>query len=628
MFINNFLYKKVILFVFFWTITFTGFSQFKTYRISTGIVTQTLEKYSEKRTLTGLEGTTQRKVTLSLPFFDDFAQKSVLPKSQNWQNNGVILSNSMPINPPSVNAAVFDSYNLQGQAYNITSTLATGFSDTLSTQNIDLSAVTNNNDLVLSFWWQAQGNGERPDATDSLFLEAKLADNTWKRIWSVAGGQDVQPFKQELLLLNDNNFFHNAFQFRFTRYGRLSGNFDVFLIDYIYLNSGRNILQTTTNDIACTGQPQSYLKRYQSMPLGQYLQNPVQWTNSKININLNNLDNEFRFINFKCTLKDTITNTNLGILPVTALAPSQILINQNENYVLEAVPQNVQTMLQTLPEAVLEYQFTVNALDDLSPNLRLNDTLSGYTALKDFYAYDDGTAEYVAGTDERFGKLAVQYVLSKPAQLTDVDICFVPFLKDLSNQTFILSVWKKFSGRNEEKIFQKSVRVKYPNTTNGFVRFPVDSFQVVNVSDTIYVGVQLTSDDFLAIGFDKSYNSQPYTFATKNGIWQQYADVLGSLMIRPVFDNNAITATEQEFATEKISLYPNPAQNIIWISGNQVKNIRIYDILGSEIQNFILNIEQKEIEISNLAKGMYFLHIFDDTSKSKNIKTILKFIKE
>ena len=72
-----------------------------------------------------------------------------------------------------------------------------------------------------------------------------------------------------------------------------------------------------------------------------------------------------------------------------------------------------------------------------------------------------------------------------------------------------------------------------------------------------------------------------------------------------------------------VNLYPNPANNFIFIDGIDIKNtsIDIVDVTGKNIKIGITN--TNSIDISNLEKGVYFVVISND-----NEKIIKKFIKE
>ncbi|MCS6795880.1 MAG: T9SS type A sorting domain-containing protein, partial [Raineya sp.] len=272
----------------------------------------------------------------------------------------------------------------------------------------------------------------------------------------------------------------------------------------------------------------------------------------------------------------------------------------------------------------LETKLTINVNDGntvIPPiDFRNNDTIRQVTILDNYYAYDDGEAEYVAGVNQRLGKIAVRYVIPQEAQLSDIDICFVPFVKDLSNQSFVLSVWKKIGGRSQELLFQKAFPVKYPNKPNGFVRFNIDTFRTLIVKDTIFVGIQQTNDDLLAIGFDANNHSFDEVFYNVSGIWEQENNIKGSLMIRPVFRSNAITALSEN-PTNPILIFPNPAQNYAEIRGIIPQAIELYD-LQARRQNFIWDKNNNRLNF-NLPKGLYLLKIQDFSGKWWHEKLVI-----
>ncbi len=81
-------------------------------------------------------------------------------------------------------------------------------------------------------------------------------------------------------------------------------------------------------------------------------------------------------------------------------------------------------------------------------------------------------------------------------------------------------------------------------------------------------------------------------------------------------------STDSEILENSITLYPNPSLNKITIESkiNNVKKVSIYDMLGK----LIIITNKKNIDISNLAIGSYFVKIEDD----KNSHIVKKFIKK
>ncbi|WP_240673121.1 T9SS type A sorting domain-containing protein [Aequorivita ciconiae] len=86
------------------------------------------------------------------------------------------------------------------------------------------------------------------------------------------------------------------------------------------------------------------------------------------------------------------------------------------------------------------------------------------------------------------------------------------------------------------------------------------------------------------------------------------------------FSSNGVMGIESTLLKD-VSIYPNPAQDILNISNAETSNIAIYDMLGRMIISKD-NIEMNEqLNISNLSEGAYFVKI----SKEGNVTT-KKFI--
>ena len=71
---------------------------------------------------------------------------------------------------------------------------------------------------------------------------------------------------------------------------------------------------------------------------------------------------------------------------------------------------------------------------------------------------------------------------------------------------------------------------------------------------------------------------------------------------------------------KSISLYPNPANNIIYLSGVENETVEIYNIFGQSVKTVNNYNSNTEINISDLSKGVYLIKI--DNSQS------LRFIKK
>ena len=75
-----------------------------------------------------------------------------------------------------------------------------------------------------------------------------------------------------------------------------------------------------------------------------------------------------------------------------------------------------------------------------------------------------------------------------------------------------------------------------------------------------------------------------------------------------------ITEIESVISDSKLSVYPNPAIDYIYISGIINQDITLYSVCGIKIKNFKYS-SGEMIDISNLQKGIYFIRLSGKTLK-------------
>jgi hypothetical protein len=81
-------------------------------------------------------------------------------------------------------------------------------------------------------------------------------------------------------------------------------------------------------------------------------------------------------------------------------------------------------------------------------------------------------------------------------------------------------------------------------------------------------------------------------------------------------DNNSrqnVSLTEQSNAETNLYIYPNPANDKLTVKCNNIKEIRIYDIVGKEVGKYTINNNNAEIQVSNLCPGVYFIAVKTET---------------
>ena len=559
--------------------------------------------------------------SVTLPFFDDFSQnKTPIPNPKLWVNKGgVSINNTFAINQPSVNVATFDGRNSAGIPYNFSNKFAYGSTDTLTCRPIDLAGLVPADSVYLSFYWEAKGLGELPDADDSLVVSFLNDKNQWKTIWRQQG-VSRNDFRQKLLAVNRVEFLHKNFQFRFETKGRQSGAFDMWHIDFVYLNKKRRLRDIYTQDIALRGFKNNFLKRYTAMPMRQYMVNPAAESNTSMEVEINNLQKNARLVNFTWQISDTLSKTTY----INTRGGNETIITPNPPNKKNTVPaitnfnqkQAVLKFTQRLSyesSGIIVLPDSTNNIPDAE--LLSNDTISVFTPLLDYYAYDDGTAETGADTDQSLGKVAVKFALNRADTVSAVRFNFSPYFKDISGQFFILQIMESANGKPAKILHQQTVKVKYSPLINGFTEYPLE--MNIAVKDTFYVAWTKTNDDVIGIGVDKNtpqFADKIY-YSTGND-WIPNTSVKGSLMVRPVMGFKAISGTQngtplasEESLESEFMVYPNPTTGIIKWNFENIKSISIFDASGKEI--FFKTTDNQELSLENLPENIYFINFSD-----------------
>jgi hypothetical protein len=265
---------------------------------------------------------------------------------------------------------------------------------------------------------------------------------------------------------------------------------------------------------------------------------------------------------------------------------------------------------------ILQQTFRVNAGDDATAippiDLRRNDTISSVTVLGDYYAYDDGTAEYGLGVRQRQGTVASKYYVNKPDTITAVRIYFTQLESNQLGQSFVLRIWSQLDNQQSSILYQKSEPVRFADTLNKFIEYTL--LPAVAVTDTFYVGWQQNSNEILAVGLDKNTNYGSQLYYNTSGEWVQNTEVEGSAMIRPVFGVTTVVdpvgIDEDKELAKSFILYPNPTTGKIAWDYPDISQMQVYDILGREMKGQAYNPDsQSLLDLSDLPNGLYILHI-------------------
>ncbi|QDK78211.1 T9SS type A sorting domain-containing protein [Spirosoma sp. KCTC 42546] len=585
------------------------------------------------------------QTSLQLPFFDDFATAaaragSTQPDPARWvTGSGVYINNTMAINQPTINVATFDGLQANGRPYVSNNPLEQGYTDVLESRPINLIGLSAGSGVYLSFYWQTKGLGELPDpgdtlsapqgsppilqAGDSLTLQFKDVTGIWKTVWGKAGGQADSTFNQAFVQVSDARYFYDGFAFRFRAFGRRSGPFDTWHIDYVYLNKGRSATDQYMIDIATQRALSPLLKRYTAMPMSQYKIKGAAELADSVSTVVKNLINNPNPVSSRFRVQDDVTGRSLQN-DVTG----DIYVNGSQQ---RSVKPNAYVFDNTATKALLRYEIDLQTSDnqnsifqrDPSTLLR-NDTISAVAALDNYYAYDDGSWEYAQQIRQR-EQIAVRFILNKPDTIGSVRACIVPFTTDQTGQPFVITVYANQNGKPGIALYQQSFPMQYPDTRNGFVDYKFT--RSVIVKDTFYIGYQqISSSDttFLRLGFDKNSPFGENIFYNGGTNWEQnlqkgtggnsapLLQIQGAFMLRPVMGGKlaVVTATTEPNPVVPLRTYPNPTSGRIQWDDPRLTRLEVISSTGRLVHIIEPERGQQTLDLSYLPDGLYIIRLF------------------
>jgi hypothetical protein len=472
-----------------------------------------------------------------------------------------------------------------------------------------------------------------------LYVLPDTAYTVWDHIWSTPGFNistwtSVDPygyFKQVMIPVTKEKYLCDKFQFRFRNYASLEpqqgiagweGNVDQWHIDYIRLDVNRNHKDFFTNDLAFVYPTTSFLKNYQAMPWKQFQPADVK---SNFTNYLTNLSEGTRTSTYRYTVSqngNTIYNSPIsGAIDIYSYYTHGIQKNE-----LQASP--VITFsppyLKDTTTFTVRHVFENAAGNDFCIS---NDTCIFEQKFSDYYAYDDGTAEYGYLLNNQYGiaNLALKFSLREPDSLSGIRMWF-NHTKNYENKEalFSIAVWDDNNGQPGTKLYtSEAKRPRFEGQFLDFVEYQFD--KKINVSGNIWVGFEQQGNVQLNIGFDQNNDSRKFFKYNTRGIWEESA-FKGTPMLRPVFGeiNTLSTKNIQKFSTV---ISPNPASHFISITNYelQITSVEIYDVLGrkQKAENRKQNEEDIiSIDVSHLQSGIYFVKIYKDNNTIEALKLI------
>ncbi|MFT4661046.1 MAG: hypothetical protein ACI8XB_001317 [Patiriisocius sp.] len=571
---------------------------------------------------------------VGLPFEDDFSKDHFEGNEAGnevlWNGLTANRNLSWGDNPPSIGVVTLDGLNATGYPHD-------GFiggnisnADTLTSVGINLLDEQN---VFLSFFFQAGGLGDDPNNGDSLILEFfNIDNNTWDWNWGMNGNIGFTDFEQIILPIDQATYLHDNFQFRFRNYATADGSFDHWNIDYLRLDANRNINDTALVDI-CFAEPIYSLlnEDYVSIPWTHYMNNgPSSLTTDQKALGVRNLRSSLAFINetgmtveYNGSEQISFTDAASPSIPAyTDLAINQEIGASPNNYFFDP---NVNT---------ISAEFDVTAFLTSSPNSNSeNDTYSFSQKFLNYYDYSDNSAERSFGLSIKDGNanIAVKVKALQSDSLEAVQMSFYQAGINLTNGLILVTVWDD-DGQNGTPgtILYQSEDVlspEFPNQIGGYkVYFLAEK---ILVDQSYYIGFKQVSEDFISVGLDKNtISSEEKIYYNLNNDSFLPSGLSGTALMRPQYlsDIEYVGVSENLLPVDFIA-YPNPTSDFVNIKHNSSRvfqSAQFYDQLGRFVGN--KTIESNRINVGSLEEGIYHV-ILIDRDKQKSISQKIVIIK-
>lgn len=591
---------------------------------------------------------------LETPFWDDFSLRSTgYPDTAHWQyGRSVWVNDGLAIHPPSIGVATFDGLDSLGKPYSVNDVLAKGYADKLVSHVIRLDNIPTENrpTVFMKFFFQMTGYGETPDAGDVLSLSFRNASGVFETVWTIEndgiGTLDPTLFYEVTIPITDEKFYHDQFQIEFRNFARLSGPYDTWHLDYIFIGNGIMSSDPPPFPDRTIIHPLSQLfKGYEAIPIKHFKINPTE-SLQQPSVQLSNRRSDQidgQPISYSTNVQ--LTTRLKGETPTTGpVIPLDEAFKVLDPLVYNEVQEVV---LNTLPDISLfnpgadsigiklgivfdTRDNTVKTLTEgdyvpevYSPiDFRVNDSISKSYTLSSYYAYDDGTAEYGAALNRQGAQLAYEFNMlgSTLDTLVALDLYF-PRFGDESAQVIELRIWNDLAGDETSLLYSEVVSLQRLQQ-NKFWRKKLSN--PVAVGQRFFIGWRQSSSAVIAIGLDRNNDSGTKMYSNTTGTWVNNNLLKGSLMMRPVFGKGIAPLPNVGLEKESsIVMYPNPSSGIFSFDG-LAQDIRIFDATGRDVP-FTTESTFNSTNISLLrpAAGLYIVRLFQE-NQMKTTKIIVR----
>lgn len=578
------------------------------------------------------------QASIDLPFMDDFGYSNdgeILPDPLLWQDQSVYINDHFAFAPPSLGVATFDGTDVLGNAYG-----QEGSADTLTSCFINLSDNNAGDSIYLTFYLQAGGYGYPPNNNEPFILEMKNNQGTWLEIDRISTDRIVDWYTGFAYNINEFQYFHESFQFRFRNINPGVGVSNIWNLDYVRVIQGAFLSEVLdVNDLAWAHAPYSFLKNYTAIPLKHLLPNLEDEINDSFQLDVFNHKADVEEINNgRFDLIDSENGIDIrmnGELfedAITRNVPSRAIYTVHSKILdidFSNIVQAISSTYNANDRTKLSLSFDLNEPDQEGLNSILeNDKATTVQDLTDYFAYDDGSAELRINVPLG-AAIATQFTMQANDRLKGVILGFPDLFSSPEGLNFDLEI--RENSINGNLLYERS-RLNISDMER-LARFPgyffyefeeADPSIDVDAGRAIFVIVK-SDQEPLAMGFDLQFDRLNNSFIKPRGSdWTGMENIIGivpgAVQIRLVNDDFIVSNDEK--ISSSILVYPNPAQNTIQLySGSPYKTYKILNSQGTVVKEGI-NINN-QIDISKLNSGSFTLILIDN----KNIIST-SFIKQ
>lgn len=544
-----------------------------------------------------------------------------------WINHSPYINNHYALQPPTIGVATFDGLDSIGKPYDQSGPNTFGKADVLESFPINLAKRSNGTNITavdslgLFFAVQPQGLGDVPEEQDSLVLQFYAPDlKEWRNIWSKRG-TGIEEFSKHFIRILSPDYLKDGFKFRFVNYATLSGNFDHWHLDYVWLKDKFGANDSVFKDVSMVNQPVSYLEDYTQMPWTHFKTAPAFFMKKETSFYVRNLDGTAHLNQYFITGKDAHGTPISGI-------PSRL----NNNFAAyDLVEENMPFNNFVFPLPAIDtadrFYFDMSNYLFSDPNeVKENDTARIRQVFGTYYSYSDGTMEAAYYLEGPGAKVAVEYNAALKDSLRAINIFIPQTRNNITNNLYQIKVWKSISP--EEEIFSSDFLdpVYAPGRDRG-IRFQLPT--PIEIEGQFFVGI-VQQIDPVYLGFDKNLPKNDKTYFNLGGVWTPSA-LEGRVMIQPDFgteyvvDPSSVVSIKREKL--EVNAYPNPVTDELYLNWeNQIDRLEynVFNIQGQKLSEGVVE-KGNTLSFSQFNKGFYIIYLqstrTNQVSRIKVLKT-------